>query len=111
MLAASFLSFPVALLFCLVIFFTANFSGFVLESFTYLSEDVGSIYSYTVGPVIKLLPQFDKFNPTQYLISARLLSWPVLAEALLLMVCVKGLLLLLLALLIFNYREIARVTV
>ncbi len=111
MLAASFLSFPVALLFCLVIFFTANFSGFVLESFTYLSEDVGSIYSYTVGPVIKLLPQFDKFNPTQYMISARLLSWPVLAEALLLMVCVKGLVLLLLALLIFNYREIARVTV
>ena len=111
MLAASFLSFPVALLFCLVIFFTANFSGFGLESFTYLSDDVSSIYSYTVGPVIKLLPQFDKFNPTEYLISARLLSWPVLAEVLLLMVCVKGLLLLLLALLIFNYREIARVTV
>jgi len=111
MLAASFLSFPVALLFSLVIFFTANFSGFVLDSFTYLSEDMGSIYSYTVQPAIKLMPQFDKFSPTEFLISARLLSWPIVAEVLLFMVCVKGFLLLILALLIFNHREIARITV
>lgn len=110
-LGATFLSFPVAILFCLVIFFTASFSGFVLESFDFLSENLSGVYSYTIRPVIRLLPQFDKFNPTKFLIEARLISWPLLAKVIGLMVCVKGFLLLLVALLIFSYREIAKVTV
>jgi hypothetical protein len=110
-LGSTFLSFPVAILFCLVIFFTATFNGFVLESFDLLSENLSGVYSYTIRPVIRLLPQFDKFNPTKFLIEARLLSWFLLAKVIGLMVCVKGLLLLLVALLIFSYREIAKVTV
>ena len=109
-LGATFLSFPVAILFCLVIFFTATFSGFVLESFDFLGQNVAGVYSYTVRPLIQLLPQFDKFNPTKYLITGRLLSWSLLVKVAAVMVAVKALLLMLLSLLIFNFKEIAKIT-
>ena len=110
-LASSFLSFPVAILFCLVIFFTATFSNFVIESFNLLGQNLSSMYSYTVKPVIQLLPQFDKFNPTKFLVPAQLISWYLVAKAIGLMVCIKALLLLLIALLVFGFREIAKVVI
>jgi len=61
--------------------------------------------------LIHLLPRFDRFNPSKFLIPGRLLSWALLAEAAGLMVCVKAGLLLLLGLLIFSYREIAKIIV
>ena len=119
-LAASFLSFPVAILFCFVIFFTASFSGFVIDSFSLLSENVGAVYSYTIKWLIQLLPQFDKFNPSKFLVSAKLLSWTDVVKVAIYplwwgfegdMIFVKAALLFLLALLIFSFREIARITV
>jgi len=110
-LASTFLSFPVAILLCLVLFFTASFSGFVIESFGYLSESISVIYSYTFKWMIRLLPQFDKFNPTKFLVPARLLGWSLLAECAALMVCIKALLLLVFALVIFSYREIAKIII
>ncbi|UCG55839.1 MAG: hypothetical protein JSU70_13320 [Phycisphaerales bacterium] len=110
-LAASFLSFPVAMMFCLAIFVTANFSGFVLESFSYMSDSVYTVYSYTLKWVIWLLPQFDKFNPAKFLVPGRLLSWSLVARVAGLVVCVRGFLMLLLGLLIFSFREIARIVV
>ena len=110
-LASTFLSFPVAILLCLVIFLTATVSGFCLDSFNYISENISGVYSYAIKPIIQLLPQFDKFNPSKFLISARLLSWALLARAAGLMICIKAVLLLLLALLIFSYREIAKIVV
>ena len=110
-LASTFLSFPVAILLCLVLFFTASFSGFVIESFDYLSENIGVFYSYTFKWMIRLLPQFDKFSPAKFLIHARLLDWSLLAECAALMVCIKGLLLLVFALVIFSYREIAKIMI
>ena len=110
-LTATFLSFPVALLLCLVVFFTGTISGFLIESFDYLSDNLSAVYSYTVRPIIQLLPQFDKFNPTKFLVPARLLSWFLLAQAAALIVCVKSFLLFLLALLIFSYREIAKIII
>jgi len=107
-LAASFLSFPVAILLCLAVLFTANISGFILESFDYLSANMSGVYSYTVKPVIHLLPQFDKISPAKFLVPARLLSWSLLAKAAALMICVKAMLLFLAALVIFRYREIAK---
>jgi hypothetical protein len=111
LLSASFLSFPVAILLSLCIFVTATFSGFCLESFDFLGSSLSWFYSYTVRPIILLLPQFDKFSPTKFLVPARLLSWSVLAEAAGLMVCVKAMLLLAFALLIFRYREIAKIII
>ncbi len=61
--------------------------------------------------MVLLLPQFDKFNPTKFLISARLLGWSLLAEAAGLMVCIKALILLIFALLIFKFREIAKIII
>ena len=110
-LASTFLSFPVAILLCLVLFSTASVSAFVIESFTYLSANISVIYSYTIKWIIQLLPQFDKFNPTKFLVPARLLSWSLLARCAVVMVCIKAFLLLLLALLIFSYREIAKIIV
>ena len=119
-LAASFLSFPVAILFCFVIFFTASFSGFVLDSFSFLSENVGAVYSYTIKWLIQLMPQFDKFNPSKFLVSAKLLSWTDVVKVAIYplwwgfegdMIFVKAALLFLLALLIFSFREIARIIV
>jgi len=110
-LASTFLSFPVAILVCLVLFFTASFSGFVIESFDYLSESISVLYSYTFKWMIRLLPQFDKFNPTKFLVPARLLGWSLLAECAALMICVKAFLLLVFALIIFSYREIAKIII
>jgi hypothetical protein len=110
-LASSFLSFPVAILFCLVLFLTASFSGFVIESFDYLSANVGIVYSYTLKWAIRLLPQFDEYNPTKFMVPARLLEWSVLAKCAFVMVCMKAFLLFLLGLFIFRYREIARIIV
>jgi len=110
-LAATYLSFPVAILLCLAVFFTGTISGFCLESFEFLSKNIGGVYSFTVKPLIQLLPQFDKFNPTKFLVTARLLSWPFVGKVAALMVGLKALLLCCLALLIFSYREIAKVII
>jgi hypothetical protein len=110
-LAASFLSFPVAILFCLVIFFTGTISGFVVESFGYLSKNLGQIYSYTIQVLVQLLPQFDKYNPTKFLVPGRLLTWSFLGQVALVMVAVKAAVLLVLALIIFSFREMAKVVV
>jgi len=111
LLAATFLSFPVAILLCLVIFFTATMSGFIIESFGFLSKNVSSFYSYTIRPMILLLPRFDNFNSTKFLVPARLLSWLLVAKGAGLMVGVKAVLLLLLALLIFSFKEIAKIII
>ena len=110
-LTSTFLSFPVAILFCLAVFFTGTISGFVIESFDFLSENLSSVYSYTISPIVHLLPRFDKINASEFLVPGRLLSWSLVAKAAGVMVCIKAVLLLLLALLIFSYREIAKVVI
>ena len=110
-LAGSFLSFPVAIIFCLVIFLTGTVSGFVIESFDSLSQNIGVIYTYTVKGLIQLLPQFDKNNPTTFLVPARIISWAFVGKAVLFMVGLKATLLLVFALLIFHFRELAKVVV
>ena len=110
-LASTFLSFPVAILLSLAIFFTGTISGFCLESFDFLSENLSSVYSYTLRPIVRLLPQFDKFSPTKFLAPARLLSWSLLAKVAFSLICIKAVLLWLAALLIFSYKEIAKVII
>ncbi len=110
-LASTFLSFPVAVLLCLVVFFTGTISGFILESLDTIGEGTSQIYFYTIKPVIQLLPQFDKYSPAKFLVPARLLSWFVIVKVAGLMVCVKAVLSLALSLLIFSHREIAKITI
>jgi hypothetical protein len=101
----------VAILFCLVIFFTASFSSFINDSFALLSHNIGVFYSYTLKWIVGLLPQFDKFNPTKFIVPARLLNWSFMARCAVFMVAIKAFLALVLGLVIFRYREIARITV
>jgi len=110
-LSSSFLSFPVAVLLCLVVFFTGAISGFILESFGYLSSHIDLIYRYTIKLVVLALPQFDKYSPGTFLVPARLISWSLLARVACLMVCIKAVLLFVLSLIIFSFREIAKITV
>jgi hypothetical protein len=110
-LASSFLSFPVAILLCLAVFATANMSSFILESFGFLSENLSKFYSYVFKPLIQLLPEFDKYNPSKFLIPGRLISWTFLAKAAGFMVGIKAVLLLLIGIVIFSYREIAKVII
>jgi hypothetical protein len=110
-LTSTFLSFPVAVLLCLVIFVTASFSVFIVDSFGSMSANVGLFYTYTLKWMVNILPEFDKFNPSKFLIPARLVSWSFLGQCILFIVCIKSLLLLGLAFLVFTYREIARIIV
>ena len=110
-LTATFLSFSVAILLCLVMFVTASASVFVLDSFDSLSVNVGLFYTYTLKWMVHLLPQFDKFNPTKFLIPARLVTWSFLGQCILFMVFIKALLLLVLAFVVFSFKEIAKIIV
>lgn len=110
-LASTFVSFPVAIMLCLVIFFVATFSTFVIDSFNYLGDSIGGVYSYTVKPVVRMLPEFDKYNPAKYLVPARLIDLSVLAKAAGRMIGIEAPILLALSIWIFSRRELARVTV
>lgn len=111
LLAGSFLSFPVAILLCLVVFFSGSISGFILDSFDYLGSTTGTIYFFTVKPLVSLLPRFDMINPSKFIVDAKLLSWEFLGKVAGVLVGIKSLLLLLLALLVFTYREIAKIVI
>ena len=109
--AASFLSFPVAIMLSLVIFSIGTVSTFTLESFETLSKEMGIVYNFTVKPFVILLPRFDKFAPAKFMIPAKFLSWTLLAKVTATMVCLKALLLLITGLIIFSCKEIAKVIV
>ncbi len=110
-LTSTFVSFPVAILVCLVLFSTASISNFVVESFDSLGSNMSVIYSYSLKWMIRLLPQFDKFNPTSFIVPARLLSWSILAQCAVFMVFIKSSILLILAFIIFGSREMAKIIV
>ena len=77
--AGSFLSFPVAVLLCLVVFLTGTVSGFVLESFGYLGSQIGVVYEYSLKLLVQVLPQFDQISPTGFLVAGRLIPWSMVA--------------------------------
>jgi hypothetical protein len=101
----------VAILTCLVIYFTGSMSEFVFESLDFLTVGWGRFYSLVVTPLVRLLPQFDKFNPTENMVSARLLSWSFLGYVFGIMICIKAAIVWILGVVIFTYREVAKVTV
>ncbi|MGA2173186.1 MAG: hypothetical protein ABSG82_09315 [Sedimentisphaerales bacterium] len=111
--AGSFLSFPVAILLCLAVFTMANMSGFIAESFGegVVGGNVSKVYYYSLRPLVLLLPQFDQEAVSQFLVPARLLSWPSLAGMSFSTLCLKTIPLVVLSLIIFSCREIAKVIV
>ena len=109
--ASSFLSFPVAIMLCLVVFTAGTANSFIVESFDSLKGTMSNLYDYTFRPIVFLLPQFDKFQPAAYLVASKLLSWSQVAAMAVIMLGVKAMLLLVMAIWIFAKREIAKVII
>lgn len=110
---STWLSFPVAILVCFVVFFVGTVNGFVIDSFSYMEgKAIMLLYNLTFKPLLWLFPRFDgDFNPTRFMISARLLSWTFLGQVYGTMVALKSMVLLILGGWIFSNREIARTIV
>lgn len=110
LLAASFLSFPVAILACFVAFVVVSVSGFITEAFTYMGNDnaVVRIFYMVITFLVNLLPKFDSFNPSAYLVKGRLISWIVLMKVGGIMIGLWAFFSVSLGLWIFNKREVAR---
>lgn len=106
------LSFPLAILICLLVFFAGTANEFIVDSFDGLGMMMGTVYTYTLRPLFWMIPQFDgKYNPSSYVINGRLIQWSFLAITIGITVFVKALLVLLAGLWIFSRREIAKVVV
>jgi hypothetical protein len=103
------LSFPVAILVCVSVFFVGLTNGFIMDAIDSLGATAGIIYSLTVKPLLWLLPQFDgDYNPNGYIVDGRTIQWTFLAMTTLVTLLVKGLLMLLAGMLIFSRREVAK---
>jgi ABC-type transport system involved in multi-copper enzyme maturation permease subunit len=109
--AGSFLSLPTAMLLCFIVYITGSISGFINESFSALSPGVDVIYNYTIKIIIHLLPSFDTFNPTKFLVGARLISWELVGRIILFMGLLQSMVFLAAAIVIFSRREIAKIIV
>jgi len=108
---STWLSFPVALLVCMVFFATGLVNGFFMESVSYLDATIGLIYHFTVKPILWFFPRFDgEFNPTRFIVTGRIINWMFLARLYFVMVFIKSALLLFFGVWIFSNREIAKVT-
>lgn len=109
---STWLSFPVAIFACLVIFFTGMVNGFIVDAIEMLSKEANLIYGFTIKPILSLLPRFDgQYNPTPQIIAAKLIGWVFIGKAVGITAILKSGLLLAAGIFIFNKREIAKVTV
>lgn len=105
------LGFPVAILFCFVVFFTGVINGFITNSFDFIGENLAMIYKFTIKPVIWLLPKFDENqNINKYIVDAKLIQTGFLLIAVL-SLAVKSFILLVAGFIIFAKRELAKVIV
>jgi hypothetical protein len=109
--AGSFLSFPVAILLCLSVFTMANMSGYIGESYHVVGSQPSGVYSYFLKPLSVFLPEFDQISPSKFLVPAQLFGWSSLGWLSFTTVGLKALPLAIMSLLIFTYREIAKVIV
>jgi len=106
------LSFPVAMLGCVAVFAIGTINGFVVESIEGLGAGMGIIYQFTVHPFLMLLPRFDgDFSPTQYIIAGKAIPWLFLLKVAGQTIGLKSLLLMLLGMLVFRSREVAKAAV
>ena len=109
---STWLSFPVAILVCLVVFFAGLTNGFIMEAIDGLGMALGLVYSITVKPLLWLLPRFDaEYSPTGYIVDGRTLAWGFLSMTAVYTLLIKGLLMLAFGMLIFSKREIAKAVV
>ncbi|MBN1818432.1 MAG: ABC transporter permease [Sedimentisphaerales bacterium] len=111
--ASTWLSFPVAVLVCMAAFLTGTVNGFIVESFDFANAAFTILYQLILRPILLwILPKFDEgYNPTRFIIEGRTLGWLFLGKVYLFTIFVKGGVLFLLGVLIFNNRELAKTSV
>jgi len=110
-LTASWLSFPVACLWSIVLYVIGLMAAFVVDS-TMASAGGGllvTVGQHLAKAVLWLLPDFARVNPNDDLIGGLLISWGHVADAALWFLVIWPGILLLSAALIFTRRELARV--
>ncbi len=106
------LSFPVAILVCLAVFFAGLTNTFILESFDGIENVTGMIYNFTLRPLLWMIPKFDGlYNPSTYVINGRLIEGVFLLTSALITVGIKGLAVALFGMWVFSRREIAKAVV
>lgn len=109
---STWLSFPVAILACLLVFFAGLTNGFITESIKGLGSGIGIVYFLTIRPLLWLIPQFDGvYNPNGYIIDGRTLRWTFLLTTAGITLFVKGSLAMLIGMFIFSRREVAKAVV
>lgn len=115
LLASSFLSFPVACLVCFVLFVIAQGRGFMTKAVV-LSRSGGDdlltfVGHYVMRAMSVVLPDFARSSPVDSLVDGMYISWGFFGETLIATVAFRGMIVLVLACLIFRRRELARVQV
>ncbi len=108
---STWLSFPVAIMVCLMVYATGSINGFILDSFSYLSHTAAMYYSLIVKPIIFILPKFDgKYNPTPMIVDGETITWFFLGSSFFFTAIVKSCLIFLYGMFVFKNREIAKIT-
>jgi len=119
LLAASFLSGPVALLAVLTIAFVGIGSGFFLDALriqieftaqraTGIARVFQIVWGYVYTALLWILPRFDPYDPAAPLADGRAIPWGLVGRAAALLGIVQGGAAALLAMLLFRRREIGR---
>lgn len=120
LMAGSIFSFPVASLtvgfFVLVGLAGPWIASFIepisaVEQYTPFEELVQVIWRGFLSAVLSVVPHFGAYNPLGDLTDGRVVSWPFVASAGAMMVCVKGGLALLIGMYLYGRRELARIIV
>jgi hypothetical protein len=107
------LSFPVAVLASIAVFMPSLFHVFIMGAIdSFGMAWIQTIYVLTIRPILILMPRFGgDFSPTEFLIAGRVINGWFLLKAIGEMVAIKSTLLLLLGMLVFRMREVAKAAV
>ena len=106
---STWLSFPVAFLITIVVFCIGMINGFIMESLDLFGPVGTIIVTFTLKPLIWMLPVLDgEYNPTQFVVFGRYLTWQFLATVYRDSIGIKALILTLFGIWIFSNREIAK---
>lgn len=121
LLAGSFLSFSVGALLCSSILIASALSSFVWESLYWVRErpnpqqDPLDYFSWIFRPfihlVIKIVPTLEDYRPIDRLADGRVIPWSMVLQAFAILVLVQAVIYLVVSIVIFTKRELARVTV
>ena len=108
----TFLSFPIAILISVSVFFVGLINFFIMDAIGMVSQTLLVVYSFMIKPLLWFLPHFDQmYQPSWYIVDGKTLEWTFLLSTIGVTLCIKGLLLLVAGMYIFSRREVAKAVV